>query len=220
MCREDLAFFGRISAGISHDIKNTLAVIKEQAGLISDFVFMAEKGRPLDLARVKDLARRINDRVEATDDVVKRLNYFAHTVDDPYRVFDVNEMVVILINMTRRFAARRRVELEAVPAGFQAQLTGDPFLIMHLTFAVLERAIAGVAEGGRVAAKVTPGDGCIRIIITPAAPGAESDEGISLLLAQTGADLAARDEGAVITLPLEPGADPNVNSPTGDEKKG
>ena len=41
-----LRFFGKISASISHEIKNAIAVMNENAGLIKDLIMMAERGRP------------------------------------------------------------------------------------------------------------------------------------------------------------------------------
>jgi hypothetical protein len=52
-------FFGIISASISHDIKNVLAVLNENAGLIEDLVLMAEKGASFNQERVKSLAGSI-----------------------------------------------------------------------------------------------------------------------------------------------------------------
>ncbi len=43
-----LQCFGSISASISHELKNALAIINENAGLLEDLSFMAEKGLPLD----------------------------------------------------------------------------------------------------------------------------------------------------------------------------
>jgi len=49
-------FFGKISASISHEIKNVLAVLNENAGLLEDLVLMAEKGAPFNQERAKSLA--------------------------------------------------------------------------------------------------------------------------------------------------------------------
>jgi C4-dicarboxylate-specific signal transduction histidine kinase len=43
-----LQFFGRMSASISHELKNALAIIKENAGLLADYVAMMGKGTPID----------------------------------------------------------------------------------------------------------------------------------------------------------------------------
>jgi len=47
-----LQFYGKICASLSHEIKNALAIINEDAGLLNDFAALADQGRPLDPERV------------------------------------------------------------------------------------------------------------------------------------------------------------------------
>ncbi len=48
-----LQFFGEMSASISHEIKNVLAIVNENAGLLEDLTLMADRGKPIDPARLK-----------------------------------------------------------------------------------------------------------------------------------------------------------------------
>ena len=48
-----LQFFSQISASISHELKNVLGIINENAGLLEDLTLMAERGVPLDPVRLK-----------------------------------------------------------------------------------------------------------------------------------------------------------------------
>ena len=52
MAIEGVRFFGEMSASISHEIKNVLAIINENAGLLQDMVMMIEKGSPLSPERL------------------------------------------------------------------------------------------------------------------------------------------------------------------------
>ncbi|MCP3901564.1 MAG: sensor histidine kinase, partial [Desulfobacteraceae bacterium] len=38
------AFFGKITASITHEIQNVLAIIKENAGLMEDFLLINQSG--------------------------------------------------------------------------------------------------------------------------------------------------------------------------------
>jgi hypothetical protein len=42
-----------MTASISHEIKNVMAIINESAGLLEDYSLMAEKGMPIDPERLK-----------------------------------------------------------------------------------------------------------------------------------------------------------------------
>ena len=65
-----LQFLGKINASISHEIKNVLAVINENAGLIKDMLIMAEKGRPLDNARINTQVEKVLAQVRRADKIV------------------------------------------------------------------------------------------------------------------------------------------------------
>ena len=54
-----LTFYSRVSASISHELKNSLAVINESAGFLEDIVLMTQKGRPLDPNQLGALAGTI-----------------------------------------------------------------------------------------------------------------------------------------------------------------
>jgi len=44
VCKETLQYFGNMLPSLSHEAKNILAVINENAGLMNDFILMAQKG--------------------------------------------------------------------------------------------------------------------------------------------------------------------------------
>ena len=46
--QDDIAFFGAVTAGLSHELKNVLATINELSGLQDDLQLLARRGRPLD----------------------------------------------------------------------------------------------------------------------------------------------------------------------------
>ena len=52
---QNLAFFGMISAGMSHEMRNVLSIIGEYAGLLDDFLVAAERGAPLDSDKLRRL---------------------------------------------------------------------------------------------------------------------------------------------------------------------
>jgi hypothetical protein len=43
---DSLAFFGKVNASISHELKNVMAIISETAGLLGDLSEMARGGHP------------------------------------------------------------------------------------------------------------------------------------------------------------------------------
>ena len=51
-----LQFFGKVSASISHELKNVLAIINENAGLLEDLTLAAQRGKAIDPERLNRTA--------------------------------------------------------------------------------------------------------------------------------------------------------------------
>ena len=97
-----MQFFGQMSASATHEIKNTLAIINESAGLLEDLTMMAERKPPLSLTRVNDISQRVKKQVERTDLVVRKLNRFSHSVDREIQIIDLEETTCFVLNLASR----------------------------------------------------------------------------------------------------------------------
>ncbi len=86
---QGIEFFGRMTASISHEIKNTLAIVNENAGLLGDLALLMDKGRPLSPERLTTLAGNIRRQVQRADDIIRRLNRFAHSAHEPAASVDL-----------------------------------------------------------------------------------------------------------------------------------
>ncbi|MFW5731059.1 MAG: hypothetical protein ACOCV7_05365 [Desulfonatronovibrionaceae bacterium] len=110
--QNELSFFGLVSANVSHEIKNYLAVINELGGLLEDISLMAgQKSRELDPERTKDLAASITAQVSRADHVIKAFNYFSHSVDKKYCHIDLYQLTMRMITLTARLAGMKSTEI-------------------------------------------------------------------------------------------------------------
>jgi len=135
---EGLRFFGRISASISHEIKNTLAIINENAGLLEDFSMMTEKGLEISPARLKKLAGTVRKQVRRADGIVNRMNRFAHSVDEPVKAVDLVPMMELLVSLVGRIADTKEIVVETAVTERQVPVTTSPFILENLTWRCLE----------------------------------------------------------------------------------
>jgi C4-dicarboxylate-specific signal transduction histidine kinase len=154
-----LQFFGIMSASISHEIKNALAIINENAGLLEDFISLAEGGRPLDLARLKKLAATVADQIRRADGIVMNMNRFAHSVDEPLAAVDVNEILKLVVALSGRFAAMKRVAFDTKLDSDPVVLTTSPFFLMNLLWFCLDFAMGAAGEKRTVGLAVEKSDG-------------------------------------------------------------
>jgi C4-dicarboxylate-specific signal transduction histidine kinase len=145
-----LQFFGKMSASISHEMKNVLAIINENAGLLEDLTVMAEKGMPLDPQRLRTQASRIMKQIRRGDDIIKGMNRFAHSVDEPWRQVELNDTLGLMCTLSGRFASMRGVTLELDPPSIQVPILTNPFLLQNLIWLCLDFAMGSTGTGKRV----------------------------------------------------------------------
>lgn len=149
-----LAFFGKISANVSHEIKNHLAVINELGGLMQDLSIMAQKDGPLDPFRVESLAGNITSQVAQSDHVVKAFNYFSHSVDRTAASVDLDEFAQKMVIITRRLAAVKGVELAYDPEEKEhLSMITNPFLLEQLYHFCLEHLLSENKSGLKISVR-------------------------------------------------------------------
>jgi signal transduction histidine kinase len=161
---EGLRFFGEVSASISHEIRNALAVINENAGLLKDFCDLAEKGKPIDQERFTLLAAKVLDQVRRADDIVRTLNQFAHSIDDPLKRVDLAHLVDFVVKLSHRTASMHGISLRVDPCSSPILIVTRPFLAQNVIWLCLGYAmdVCGDGESLRVTVESTDQGGCVR----------------------------------------------------------
>lgn len=142
-----LQFFGKMSASISHEIKNVLAIINENAGLLEDYNLMAEKGTPVSPERLKTLAETVMRQIKRADGIVKNMNKLAHSVDEAKKTVDVREVLELVVALSSRFAAMRGVVLDFQPSSNPPSILSSPFFLENLIWLVLDFAMDAAGNG-------------------------------------------------------------------------
>ncbi len=142
--------FGRIAASVSHELKNVLAIINENAGLLEDMIFMSEKGMPFDPARLKLLAETVSGQIYRGSDILRNLNRFAHSTDEPIRMTDIGETVSLMAGLCDRFAFMRNVSIDLKTPEQAIVVNTHVFLAETLIYRCLKFAIDGLGKGNRI----------------------------------------------------------------------
>lgn len=158
ICEAGLQFFGRMSASISHELKNALAIIKENSGLLGDYINMMGKGASVDPDRFQTIAQRIETQTRRADAIIKDLNQFAHTVDHPHKSVDLNQILEMLAALHRRPAAMLQVGLDISTADSSVVITTSPFLLLNALGLILAFALKTVPAGGVVTISAGPSE--------------------------------------------------------------
>ncbi len=168
--REGVLLFGRVAAGLSHELSNVFNIINELAGLQQDIAASGQDAASPSLARLADLAGRIKSQVARGEAFDTTLHHFAHCVDDPAGAFGLDSLLGLLGELTSRRARLARVELEVVPPEEAATLLGDRFALLLAAVACVEQAIGDAPEGGRVELRGEARADEVRIVTSSSAP--------------------------------------------------
>ena len=159
-----LKFFGKMTASISHELKNVLAIINENAGLLEDLCAMAEKGRPVDPVRIKTVSGKVIKQVRRGDEIIRGLNKYAHSVDELDCDVDVNDILALVSGLSGRIALMRGISLEPDQIPDPVIINTNPFLLETLVWLFLDFAMDATGEKKTVCitSEKTPGKVVVR----------------------------------------------------------
>lgn len=150
LTRKEVAFFGRITAGITHEIKNVLAIIQESSGLMEDILGVTEDGTfPHKDKFIKSL-NRIHRQIQRGIDITSSLNRFAHNPDRCPASLDLNEITDQMVLLASRFARLKNVVLESDPSDPPLNIKSDPIWLIMALFESIEILLGVIDSGGKI----------------------------------------------------------------------
>jgi len=143
-----LRFFGKVSASIAHEIKNVLAIINENAGLLEDLSYAAQRGSTIDPERLNRACRQFTKQIQRADGIMKNMSHFAHSVDEFDRQINLYELTALVANLAGRLAAMRKLTIQVTPPPTPLIFFGNPFLLQNLIWLCLEFAFTATDNNG------------------------------------------------------------------------
>jgi len=151
-----LAFISKVSASISHEIKNSLAIINESAGFLEDISLMAiMKGRALDINKLNSLAGTMLKQVKRANGIVGNMNRLAHSLDDDWLSIDVNSLLELILNLSERTAVTKGVKLTPHFSDSPALITTNPFFLENIIWLIINFSMNACGSKKSVALEVS-----------------------------------------------------------------
>lgn len=144
------AFMGRITAGVTHEIKNVFAIIKESAGLLEDLMSLAQSESNSSQERYLRIISKIYDQVERGVDLAAKLNEFAHTPDYQSAPIEINSAISQVVTLSQRFARLKRAKLEAISGEAHTSIVSDPLAFLMLLFLSIELVMDSAGENALI----------------------------------------------------------------------
>ncbi|MBC2714800.1 MAG: sensor histidine kinase [Desulfobacteraceae bacterium] len=203
-----LEFYSKVSASISHEIKNSLAVINESAGYLEDVTLMAKKGMNLDMDRLQSLAGTMLKQVQRTNTIIKNMNRLAHSLDDPASQVDLNALIELMINLSERTTVTRGFKVSAAFSDTALTITTHPFFLENLIWLILDFAMNVTGDAKTIELLPVKAESGARISFTGLEKLTASEfndfqtERVRLMLAALNCTLQTDENKGIITINL------------------
>jgi signal transduction histidine kinase len=148
--RKEVAFFGRITAGVTHEIKNVLAIIQESSGLMEDVLDVTEDNEVPHKDKFIKSLDRIRRQIQRGIDITSSLNRFAHSPDHCPVSLDLNDIMEQMVVLASRFARLKNVALETSPSDPPIVVKSDPVSLEMALFESIEILLKVIDTGGKI----------------------------------------------------------------------
>jgi C4-dicarboxylate-specific signal transduction histidine kinase len=153
---KEAAFMGKITAAMTHEMKNVLAVIKETNGLMEDLLATMPEGAWPHRERMIKAIASIQKQVQRGSELSTRLNSFAHSPDRPVTQVDLSDLVDHILYLCRRFARLKEVTLEIPPASQKnIVLVTSPLHLQMALFLAIEAILHHLAPGQKLQTEIS-----------------------------------------------------------------
>ncbi len=136
-----LNIFGSITASISHEIKNRMAVINEHAGLMEDHIHMAERGGDINIERIKRSAGKIKQQIALADEIIANMNRFAHSIDKASQQILLHDAATLASALFQRTASAHEVTLDVRTPQSPVAVETSMFHLLALIWICLKSAL-------------------------------------------------------------------------------
>lgn len=153
-----LAFFGRVNASISHELKNVMAIISETAGLLGDLSDLAATGAPVPPDILKSGTESIMEEIQRGFAVIRQMNRFAHSVDTPCAAVDLTNLLDLVVNLAGylSFSANTAISPCADP---KPVVDTCPFILQAVVYQGLVYAYKNTGANVDITLSIAQGDG-------------------------------------------------------------
>ena len=149
-----ISYFGAMTASVSHEIKNCLAIMNENAGLMTDLILLSQQRPPLDLDRIQTITERITGQIRRADTILKNLNLFSHSMDKAVQPVDLDQAIQLATALGKRICENRRVTVQYTPLEKKLGINAPFFFVLYLIWTLVDGALKTLPPGSGL--EITP----------------------------------------------------------------
>jgi two-component system sensor histidine kinase HydH len=160
---EKLAEIGQLAAGVAHEVRNPLGVIRSSAAILLE-----------DLPAGSDAARAgsfICEEVDRLNAVVRGLLDYARPLAPRHERLPLAQLMTAVRPLVEDSLRGQGVTLAT--GASEAQVAGDPDLLAQLLLTLIENAAQACAPGGRISVSVVREGDAVELRVADDGPGVD-----------------------------------------------
>ena len=146
---DSLAFFGKVNASISHELKNVMAIISETAGLLGDLSEMARGGTPVDPDMLTSSTDSIIEEIERGFTTIRQMNRFAHSVDTPVLSVDLMDILDLVRHLSGYLSFAGKTNLNTSEDAAPMALT-CPLILQAIIYQAVVQTFQNTGPGAKL----------------------------------------------------------------------
>lgn len=161
-----LAAMGQLTAGVAHEVRNPLGVIRASIQLLEDGAS--------DRSRIEQVAGVIKQEIDRLDRVIKALLDFGRPDKPTFVKVDVEEVLRDVLFFTARFARQSGVTISEEFQGYLPTVLADPDQLKQVFLNLLTNSVQAMEEsGGKIVVATKLSGEFVHIMISDSGPGIE-----------------------------------------------
>jgi PAS domain S-box-containing protein len=159
-----LAAMGELTAGVAHEVRNPLGVIRASVQLLDD--------SQVDQARIHEAAEVIKQEIDRLDRVIKALLDFGRPSKPTLVRTDINSVLEDVVLFTNRFAKQHGVQ---IVERFESELPvvyGDPDMLKQVFLNLVTNAVQAIGDSeGTIAIETRTQGEYVEVSVIDDGPG-------------------------------------------------